>query len=288
MKSMTAYRVVHKKHNNITFQFIFKSLNHRFISIDIKLPDNLSPMEDIIRKKIMSYIKRGSILFHINISYPNRNNTMIDVTRIKKVIEYLHKKGLNINSLSITDLIQFSHLSKQYSLQIDSRLKSFILQTVEDIIADVLKSKNKEGESMKKIISSLLSSIEKKLCEIEKILPEVQKKKETYFFNKLKEFDNKLKEAGIIQSVEIERITLAQLIQKTYLEEIKRLNIHIKHFKDLIKQDVGAKELDFLSQEMYREITTLLNKAEDAKISQLGVKIKKHIEDIREILNNIE
>lgn len=64
--------------------------------------------------------------------------------------------------------------------------------------------------------------------------------------------------------------------------------MHIQHYQKQLRRNVGAKELDFLLQETHREITTLLNKSEDVRISHIGVKIKKYIEDMREILNNIE
>ncbi|MFN7181577.1 MAG: endoribonuclease YicC domain-containing protein [Planctomycetota bacterium] len=285
---MTGYKILQKAYKNLVFQFICKSLNHRFLFVDLKIPDNLLPLEDAIYNKIASRIKRGKILFQITINQPYDNVIGLDISKIRKVLEYLSQKGLKITDLSLTDILQFSHLTKQPLLQLNSSLKSFVLSAVDEIIIDIIEYKCVEGKKMKKIISSLVASIEKITAKIRRELPSLQKKREKIFFTRLIQLNKKLKDKGIIRDIQNENTGLTYFIQKSQFEELKRFDIHVQHFKKSLEKNVNGKELDFLCQEMHREITTLLNKAEDAKISQMGIKIKKHIEDVREILNNIE
>ncbi len=274
-----------RKHN-MMFQFVLKSLNHRFINIDIKLPDLLLQLENLIRQRIISNISRGSVQVIISVSGQNEFESFLDIRRVKRIINYLKKNGINVSCVSLTDIIALTNQNKSTIPKLDNTLKSFILRTVENLIKDVIKQKEKEGIKMGNAIVSLLGNIARLSKEIEKIIPKIEMEKQKMLVDKLNEFDNKLKLKK--RYTELKKIVIATFLQRSFFEEIKRLNIHLQRFKKQLSRDTNAKELDFLSQEMHKEITTLLNKAEDVRISYLGVKIKRYIEDIREILNNIE
>lgn len=283
---MTAYKMITVRKHNMMFQFVLKSLNHRFINIDIKLPDLLLQLENLIRQRIISNISRGSVQVIISVSGQNEFESFLDIRRVKRIINYLKKNGINVSCVSLTDIIALTNQNKSTIPKLDNTLKSFILRTVENLIKDVIKQKEKEGIKMGNAIVSLLGNIARLSKEIEKIIPKIEMEKQKMLVDKLNEFDNKLKLKK--RYTELKKIVIATFLQRSFFEEIKRLNIHLQRFKKQLSRDTNAKELDFLSQEMHKEITTLLNKAEDVRISYLGVKIKRYIEDIREILNNIE
>lgn len=282
---MTAYKVVRIKRYNVIFQFLFKSLNHRFINIDIKLPELLLPMENLIREKIMLNISRGSIQVVVSISGQNRLESCIDIRRVKSMMNYLNRNGIKVSNISLMDILAFTNHNKLSLVALDSTLRSFVSRTIDNIIINVIKQKEKEGSKMCSMIAGLLDNIARCSTEIEKITPKIEMEKQKMLIDRLNGFDNKLKQQGYN---ELKKIVMATFLQKSFFEEIKRLKMHVQRFRNQLLENTNAKELDFLSQEMHREITTLLNKADNVKVSYLGVKIKKYIEDIREILNNIE
>lgn len=286
LMSMTAYKNVSSTFHNIRYQFFFKSLNHRFINIDIKLPDFLLPLENIIREKILSSISRGYIQFNISTTTQNKTE-QIDTNNLKKMLSCLKKEGINIPHLTLADIINFTNYYNRFNiLKLDNSVKNFVLRMVDKILKDVIRQKEKEGTKMGRIIMRLVSKIESYSNKIEKIIPSLEVNKQKILAAKLNELNYQLKEPQ--QYNDVKRVIITAFLQKSFFEEIKRLKSHIHHFKQQVTKGCGAKELDFLLQEMHREITTLLNKAEEARVSHTGVKIKKFIEDMREILNNIE
>jgi uncharacterized protein (TIGR00255 family) len=291
---MTAYKISYKRFQNVNYKFVFKSLNHKFLSIDIKLPEKLISLEKVIRQRIQNKVRRGSIQFSITSSSDPEVLNKINIEQIKKTLQFLKDKGISVKEISISDIFQISHWLTTDEKEPPKTTQSFILKVVDSILEEAQKQKEKEGYKMQKVIEKVVNKIEMYSKKIENMLPSIYREKERTLIRKLTQFDKMISkfkgETGMtdIKNTEFQKVVVTYFLPKSIYEEIERLKIHIKHFKDELKKEASAKELDFLCQEMHREISTLLVKVENAKVSQLGVKIKQGIEDIREILNNAE
>jgi uncharacterized protein (TIGR00255 family) len=284
-RSMSCSVMLYKKIHDTQYQFYLRSLNGRFLNIELRLPDFLIPLESEIKQRIAKYIKRGSIFLMIKADHSYPFSKTLDIKKIKDILNYLQGEEIKISHLTLSDILNFMNINKPFPIILTSSLKKAILKVVDTLVLHSIKQKEREGKQMKRDLEILIDKTAAQISKIEKLLPSLEKERETFIQNKILEFNNKFHKDA---KIELEKALFLLYIQKSITEELTRLKYHITNFKLQLERKPDAKELEFLTQEMNREITTLLNKAENHKISAIGVKIKKYIEDMKEILANME
>lgn len=282
--SMTGFAYVSKSFDQYEISVRMKSVNNKGIDISVKGSRDIIPFIELdVRKLIQTYFDRGSFQIFIELKYTSPAITLqLDklkdaVLTIKNVMKDIN---LSVSDDKIYDLA--SDLAKESEEQVlDEETKNNILEVLKLAAEELKEERKKEGEK-------LVKDIEEKLKIIEQYVEIIDKKKDEIIEKVKQRTTEKVKELlgeEYSERAFIEATLLADKLDIT--EEIVRLKSHIQRFKELLKSDkpVGRK-MDFLCQEMHREINTLGNKMPD--FSEYTVEMKTTLEKIRQQVQNLE
>ena len=290
IKSMTGYGKSSTSINSREYQVEIKSVNHKYIDTNIRLPRNLNYLEGDIRKLITSRLKRGKI--DITITFENfskdGNEIIINTELAKMYIDSL-KKLANEEQLSsnieVTELTKFPDVLVVKNTIDEEQIKSEILTVIEDALNQLIIMRKNEGNKISEDILVKISQIERKNEEILSLSTGL-----------IDEYVVKL-ESRIKEILKTEEVDKSRLMQEVVIyadkcsveEEATRLRSHISQLRNLINTDEPTgKKMDFLIQEMNRETNTIGSKANNLEITNKVVDIKTTLEDIREQVQNIE
>ncbi len=290
IRSMTGYGKVTKEISNFLIEIEIKSLNNRFLEVITKVPKEFSAQEYEIRNLIKNNIQRGKISFAINLLQNNSIDsvTRYDINSFSKVIDLI-KKIKEVANLD--EKINLNHILQLQSMFLNEN-ENYDVEFFHQIEEEILKAiqlmnemREKEGSELVKDLLNRIKIIENKVNEIENQL----KFEVNNYFNRLKERANQLI-SDFSQFDDRLNLELALLSEKyDTSEEIVRLKSHIKQFRDIIaKEEEVGKRLNFLLQEMNREVNTINSKSISTEISYNGLVIKEELEKIREQVQNIE
>jgi uncharacterized protein (TIGR00255 family) len=290
LRSMTGFGRFSTETKKGTYLVELQSVNRRFLESTIYLPKEYLSLETDIRKIISKKIFRGQIVCRITF-YPSEESAQ-DLLPDIKILKRLKKgwegiaKELNVSEKSIDLNFLTQQMKGFYKVESTKELtleSKEILRCLEMALNELILMKEKEGEILSKDINKRLKMVEKQLLKIE-----IESK------NAVKDYRVKLEErlAEFLKGNEDERLLkeIAFYAEKIDItEEIVRLKSHIEQFFLLNeKKEVIGRKMDFLLQEMTREINTISSKSSSREISIYVVEIKSELEKIREQVQNIE
>ncbi len=291
IRSMTGYGKASLSVEGREYQVEIKSVNHRYLDINIKMPRTLGYLEETIKKQISEKIKRGKIDVFITFENNSQEGKDIKINKelakiyINQLKELAQEENISSN-IEVIDIAKFPDVLTIKIEQEDEKIKSEILQVTKDATDKIIEMKNIEGQ---KIAQDLLTRIGK----IENKIEEISKKSTGLIEEYVVKLEKRIKE--ILKTEEIDKSRLAQEVviyadKCSVEEEITRLKSHIYQFKNLIADNNGTigKKLDFIIQEMNRETNTIGSKANNLEITNGVIDIKTELEDIREQTQNIE
>ncbi|ACN99164.1 conserved hypothetical protein [Sulfurihydrogenibium azorense Az-Fu1] len=282
--SMTGFTFVKKTFPDYEISVSVKSLNSKGFDLSLKGDKNVVMYLDLdIRKLFQESFERGTFQVVINITYQNLSN-VLDVEKLKIILsqikDLVNNLNLNLTDDKIYDILSYQ-LNSNNSEELPNQLKEDVLNTVKESISLLKQERKREGDK-------LILDIESRLKIIKDFTEKIEKEKEVILEKAKERIYQKVKQLlgeNYSERAFIEATLLADKIDIT--EEVIRLKTHLERFYQLIKLDkpIGRK-LDFLCQEMHREINTLGNKMPD--FSNYTVEMKTQLEKIRQQVQNIE
>ena len=287
--SMTGFGLAERKNKFFSIEINVRSTNNRFFDSNIKIPSSISSLEKTIYQSCKSHFKRGTIQLYCRIKMNNNSESTISNSKLDsfyKQLSPLEKKfknsGLRIN-LSFDNIL--NKLTAQ-EFELNDKTKKIILTTFEIAFSDLLKSRKTEGKKIEKEIKSNIKSLIKinsKLIKLE------GKNKKEHFENYKKRIKIVLGQSGYdLDESKLYRELAVFSDKYDISEETSRINYHIEKFNYHIKkEDYPGKKINFLCQELFREINTIGSKSNNEIISSLVVDFKTNLEKIREQIQNI-
>lgn len=291
IRSMTGYGKSIFEDSNLKVQCEIKSVNHRYLDINIKLPRYLQKHEDFIKKITKQNISRGKVDIYFSFDFLDASLVKI-VPEVNVAKSYLSafndiKNSLEIpGELNISDLIGFSDIIKHQEQEIDETiLLNAISLALQGALDDYNAMRAKEGNQLKNDFLVKIKNIEDIICSIESISNTV-----------VEDYKEKLEQriSSILENVPIDMDRLAMEIavfadKSSIDEELIRLKSHLIQFKHIIEnEDSVGRKLDFLIQEINRECNTIGSKSTNLNITNKVVELKTELEKIREQVQNIE
>lgn len=288
---MTGFGRAEAEQESVKLTVEIKTVNHRFLDINIRMPRTLGFAEEGIRKSIKSKLSRGRVDVFINYSSMSSGNksAQADIGLINSFVEASRNAAKECN---LKDDIALSHIIRipdaivvQEEKDDEEMLSSILLDAVEKAICTLIDMRFREGEH-------LLGNIESCLKELSDIVVLIEGRKATV----AKEYSDKLKLrlSELLEGAEIDETRfnteIAYIADKSDItEEIVRLNTHISQFSDICKKNIAiGRKLDFIVQEMNRELNTIGSKSSDMDITNAVIEGKSIVEKIREQVQNIE
>ena len=259
-----------------------KSLNGKALEIYIKSNYNLMALEFSIRKTVREFIRRGTVSVNVNVKRKDIVEP-VDLENLLTNINFfrLLREKLNLSVSDDTLLRLATEFSESPKEEIDPYLEEAVLSALTDALKELLNRRAQEGDNIRK-------DMEERIKRIENLVEEILKNKNEVYEKTKKRILEKAEELGIAEDRALVLNEMALIISKMDVEEeITRLKSHIHRSIELMKshEDVG-KKLEFLFQEMHREITTLSNKLPD--LSPIAVEIKTEIDRLKQQVANVE
>ena len=291
MKSMTGYG--RAKIENDTREYIVevKSVNHKYLDINIKLPKTLFCIEDKIRKVISNKILRGKIdVFVTYINYGIEGKTRLinkDIAKMYiKEIEEIATENNIASGIRATEISKFPEvLNVIVDEEDEEKIWLELNKCLEKALDNFIEMRITEGEKIKEDLKQRLDEIDENINEIFKNSTGLVEE----YVVKLRKRIQEILNTDVVDETRLAQEIVIYSDKTSIEEEITRIKSHIIQFKELLNSE-GAigKKADFIIQEMNREINTIGSKSGKFEITQLVIKIKTQIEDIREQIQNIE
>ena len=291
IRSMTGYGKGSLNLEGREYQIEIKSVNHRYLDINIKMPRTLSYLEETVKKEISEKIKRGKIDVFVTFENNSQEGRNIKINKelakiyINQLKELAQEEKISSN-IEVIDIAKFPDILTIKTDEEDEKIKNEIILATKEATDKIVEMKSIEGQ---KIAQDLLARIEK----IENKIEEISKKSTGLIEEYVVKLEKRIKE--ILKTEEVDKARLAQEVviyadKCSVEEEITRLKSHIYQFKNLIadNNETIGKKLDFIIQEMNRETNTIGSKANNLEITNGVIDIKTELEDIREQIQNIE
>ena len=290
--SMTGFGRAECQDGDYSYKAEIRSVNNRFIEINTRLPKAFLDLELPLKKLVKSHCARGSINVTITLANANGNpgdweikpNLPLASQYVEALKEIQTSLGLE-GKVNIDSIIGLRDIIKVEPVTIDPAKESLLLNIAESALASLQKMREEEGKYLQNDLSERIDTIEKHAEQIKTRQPEI-----------IQEYKARLKEKIKLLNDGIE-IDESRLAQETAIladrcditEEITRFVSHLKQFRKLFEStEPMGRKLEFITQEINREVNTMGSKSSNIQVANLVIEIKSALEKIREQLQNIE
>ena len=289
MTSMTGYAYEEKDFTDAIVSVEIKSVNSRFLDLTINLPPYLNQIESYFRSKITDAVVRGKVDVYIRVKELESNpDITVDEGAVKAYSQAVKKvaaaAGIDNSQAALSFILSQPGVivsNRSYDME---KYKNLIEPVFDAALSRFTEDRKREGENMKRDLQEKLE----KLSECAQFFTEWQPKMEAIFKEQITaKFRELLEDKADENRIMTE--TAAMLVKYTINEEIVRLNSHISAMRDeLAKNPTPGKRLDFICQEMNREINTIGSKNQFAEVGAMVITAKDSLENIREQSKNVE
>ena len=285
--SMTGYASQEYNTSGGILLLELRSVNHRYLELQLKLDDNLRSFEAAVRELIQAKLGRGKVDCRLSLirniaadSAPQLNHSVLQqiAENAKTAAQYFpHTQPVNM-----LEILQMPGVISTTALDADA-LETDLKTVVNSVLQDLIAAKSREGEKLKTIILDRLQEVEGLVAKVKPMMPALVKQYQ-------EKLTAKLREAHASNDDERIRQEMVLFVQRIDVdEELVRLTAHIAEVKRILNASAAAgKRLDFLMQEMNREANTLGSKSVAIETSQISMELKVLIEQMREQIQNIE
>lgn len=292
IKSMTGFGRCEVQDESRKFTVEMKSVNHRYLDANIRMPKKLNFFETAIRSLLKQSVQRGKV--DIFITYEDLSEQQVSLkynevlaAEYLSYFEKMQEKFSLENDIRVSTLSRYPEVLTMEEQAVDEEeLWKGLKKALDGAICQFVETRTSEGEHLREDLIEKLDNMLKLVGCIEEGSPQIIAEYRDKLETKVKELlaDTQIEDSRIAAEV----VIFADKICTD--EEVVRLKSHIVHMKEtLVSDDSGiGRKLDFIAQEMNREANTILSKANDLEISNIGIELKTEIEKVREQIQNIE
>ena len=262
-----------------------RAVNHRFLELGMRLPDELRALEPALRERIAARVHRGKLDLAFRLRLPEGAGALeVD----ERVVDRLAQVGLDMHAkfpmlrAELTELLQFPGVLRTGGVDVDA-LHAMALELLDAVLDDFIANRGREGTALAAAISERVDGIAAIAGRVRELVPVIRAGQRQKLETRLAELSQPADPGRLEQE-------LVLSLQKLDVdEELDRLETHVTELRRVLRQDqpVGRR-LDFLLQEFNREANTLGSKSVDARTSAAAVDLKVLIDQVREQAQNIE
>ncbi|MCK5721974.1 MAG: YicC family protein [Gammaproteobacteria bacterium] len=286
-RSMTAFARQELVKDWGTLTLELRSVNHRYLDVSLRLPENFRNFEPKIREKISAKLARGKV--DVGLRFSRTENSSGDILIDKELVQQISDASREIDhilynpeAVSSLDVLRWPGVIKTSELD-SAELTSALFELLDAGLNDMLEGRAREGEKLAALISQRCQSISDVIVDVKKRLPEIMQIWREKLLTRIQEASVEVDENRLEQELVI-------LAHKTDVdEELDRLTTHVAEVERVLKDEKPiGRRLDFLMQELNREANTLGSKSIDTETTKASVDLKVLIEQMREQIQNIE
>lgn len=265
-----------------------RSVNHRYLDLSLRLPDELRALEPSLRERMAAQLKRGKVELRLalNRSTPGGSTRLaVDSDRVKALSAAAAEVARLVpgaTPMSVNEVLRWPGVLTEPSADPDE-LAARAHALVDEVLGELAASRAREGAKLAGILSARCDEI---AAQVERVAPRIPAAHAAW----TEKLNARLREAGLHPDEERMKQEFALFATKVDVdEELERLGAHVAEFRRVLATGGAAgKRLDFLAQELHREANTLGSKSVDAEVSRAALELKVLIEQMREQVQNLE
>ncbi len=284
---MTAFARVGGEKAGAELTWELRSVNHRYLEIFIRLPDELRALEPLLRERVNARIGRGKLECVLRWRFAPQTATVLvlDQERLKAVMDAcrdIENRSSEATSPGVMELLRWPGVVRDPEPE-TAPLKEFALELLGQALDELVATREREGDKIKELLTTRLDGIDQQVKKVREHLPKVRARIRDKLQARLAELETRVDNDRLEQE-------LVFLLQKMDVdEELDRLEGHVVETRRVLESDepVGRR-LDFLMQEFNREANTLGSKSADSETTTVSVELKVLIEQMREQVQNVE
>ena len=285
--SMTGFARAQGENEHLVIVWECRSVNHRYLDINFRIPEQIRPLENALRERIGKQLKRGKV--DCVLKYEIKSSSSLDLNlNVERVQQLFHLQGQltqhhsSIKCLSVSEILNFPGVLDESKPE-EGTLQNLALQVLDDALIALNEARAAEGARVISFIQQRSDSVKQHVDALRTLLPEIRKYLRNRVTSKLSELEQKPDQ----ERLEQELVFYAQRLDVD--EELDRLDSHLAELNKTLKQNKPiGRRLDFLMQEFNREANTLASKSQNATSTQHAVELKVLIEQMREQIQNVE
>ncbi len=292
MRSMTGFGQASRENQRFRMTVTLRGVNHRFLDLSMRLRDELRREEPALRELLSGRLRRGRVEVSIEVSGVGRRGVEVSIDRevadaVSSLASELEAGGVIAGKLAFGDLLRLPELVR---LEIPdpewtAADRAMLLGVAEDALEQLIAARREEGS---KILAALSGRIE----DLRRLAAELSRRREETTGELAVSLRRRIAEVLDGDAVAEDRLAqeVAYLVDRSDVsEELDRLQSHFEHFAAISSQDGSAgKRLDFLLQEIFRELNTLGSKCRDSEMTRRVLDAKVLCEQLREQVQNVE
>jgi len=295
IRSMTGFAAVSRGEADQTVHVTLKSVNHRFLDLAIKAPSSLAALEARIRTTVSERLARGRVEVTVVVEstlLPERQVVVDErlVERVENAITSLRKRGSITGSLTVSDLLHIPHAvdvrpAVTFGTGPTPAVSELTIGALEQAVGALVTMRETEGRLIEADLTERLSTMQRLVGVVETAAKDGQRQFETRLRERLDTLPADLRgDAGAVAR------ELVRFVSRSDIdEEVVRLRSHIEHWRGLAAAaEPCGRQLDFLVQEMNREVNTIGSKVEHVRATETVIAAKAELERIREQVQNVE
>ncbi len=292
--SMTGFGRADHSSNGVELTIEIRTVNHRFLEVFVHLPEETPRMiEKVIRDEVADSLDRGRVDVHADLNIFAADGQCVRIDR--NLVQQYHSSLKELASshdlevaASIFDLVQLPGVVQiQKRELVASQLQEAFAAATRGALQQVMQARQEEGGRLSEALRQLSYDFEQSLTCLQSRAPDIERKRYRQLVEKVEALlaEEDLTAGHLDVSGEV-----AMAVQKTSVtEELDRLDSHLKRLRRLLDEGgVVGRQLQFVAQEMWRETNTVSAKVADANLSEVAIKMKNILEDVREQVRNIE
>jgi len=285
--SMTGFAAVGADLPGVSLSVELRSVNHRYLDLQVRLPDELRGLESSLRERIGVELRRGKVECRISLNRttPGAATLAVDTTRVEQLAKAaadVERHAPGAAPLSIAEILRWPGVLAEPTVPPEA-LAARVQDLVGKALSDLAASRAREGARLAQTLAERCAAIEMQVARVTPRIPLLH----SAYVDKL---GARLREAGLDPDQDRLKQELALFATKIDVaEEVERLTTHVAEVRRVLAAGGSAgKRLDFLMQELHREANTLGSKSVDAELSQASLELKVLIEQMREQVQNLE
>jgi uncharacterized protein (TIGR00255 family) len=285
--SMTGFAAVAAELPGLSLAVELRSVNHRYLDITLKLPDELRSLESALREQLAAEVKRGKVECRVALNRvaASAAQVAIDQSRVRALAAAaaeIRQLVPGAAPLSAAEILRWPGVMVEPAVAPEALVEA-LRRLIDQGLVELAAARTREGAKLQALLMARCNDIEVQVARVAPRIPALH----SAFVEKL---GTRLKEAGLDSNDDRLKQELALFATKIDIaEEVARLSTHVTEVRRVLAQGGSAgKRLDFLAQELHREANTLGSKSVDAELSQASLELKVLIEQMREQVQNIE
>ncbi len=285
--SMTGFASATRELPNAVLNVELRSVNHRYLDLQFRLPEEVRPLEQGLRELIVARLQRGKIECRIGLNpvsgaQPGAELNGEALKHLRALSEKLRAAWPSVQGLTAADILRWPGILGAETLPLEA-LRGACHEALQSVLNEFAESRAREGEKLKAVLLDRVAAMQEQIAAVGPLMPQVI----AAFQEKL---TNRLRDALAASDDERVRQEIALFINRVDVdEELSRLTAHLDEVKRILAAGGAVgKRLDFLMQELNREANTLGSKAVDIQVTKASLELKLLTEQMREQIQNIE